>query len=272
VVVTRCAARLLAFLAPGAVGAGLLVGSGCAVEPVIAQRVELAAFPATTNVGDVPLLATDDTAVVVANQGNAVWVPTRPPQVDGAGWTWIAGCDTPLAPGATCTAQLRFAPEAIGPAPGSFTVPSVDDEPVDRGATVALVGVGVPAQLELAPAALDFGDVVVGRSATRTATVTNLGAELLRVPLGTTAPFLVDGTGGEHVVELGPGASADVVVVFGRCAPPSAAATVAPPSPSPGGRRRHASTSPPASSTSAQSPPAAKAAAPCSSPTSATDR
>jgi len=194
----------------------LLVTTACLscdeVEPIVAQTVVLRAVPAQLDLGLIPLLSQAEDNVVLANAGNAAWNTTVPPRIEGAGFAWVGGCDAPLAPGATCTARVRFAPDAERPHEGTLTFAGADDELDDI--VVTLVGGGAPANIVLLPSALEFGDVLVGRSATLTATLENRGREGVTVPLLTAAPFFVDGTPGGRSVVVAAGARVDVPIVF----------------------------------------------------------
>ncbi len=216
-------------LSGGLLAAGLVLvgvqaaGCACDAEPVVARVVTLAAFPARVDAGGVPVLGRVDVDVVVANQGNEAWLPAGPPVVEGPGWSWTSGCDAPLAPNALCTARLRFAPATEGPAAGSFgvTAPGADGVPVVLN--VPLAGTGLPARVRLSPPALDFGNVVLGRSETRTATVENLGVDPITVPLQVQPPFRIDGADAARDVVVDGGGAVSVAVVFAPTQPGAAA-------------------------------------------------
>ncbi|GIK35520.1 MAG: hypothetical protein BroJett010_20790 [Gammaproteobacteria bacterium] len=109
------------------------------------------------------------------------------------------GCSNQqLAPGASCTATLRFQPTATGAASASLDIPSNDaDTPT---ALVALSGTGAAAALPdiaitdpTAPAddrSLSFGDVRPSEAYDRVVTVTNAGlADLLLGSVGMANPL-----------------------------------------------------------------------------------
>jgi hypothetical protein len=191
---------------------GSIGGCDGNLEPVVAQVVTLRAVPERLDFGDVPLLARAEDAVVVVNNGNAAWNTTVGPRVEGPGMTWVGGCDAPLPPGGTCTARVRFAPPAEGPQRGILTFAAADDD-IDA-VVVELVGRGVAATVVLAPPLLDFGNVLVGRSATLTARIENPGPTPLAVPLTTVGSFLIDGSPGERVYDVPAAGRVDVAVVF----------------------------------------------------------
>ena len=189
-----------------------LVGCRCDDEPVIVQTVDLHAIPAVRDLGDVPLLSQAEAAVVVANRGNAAWQPATPPSTTGEGFSWVAGCDVPVAPNATCTARVRFAPVVEDAHAGVLTfAPAVDSE---EPLAVPLAGRGTAPSVVLDPPSLDFGDVLVGASATLVAHVENRGEDAVTVPLVVDGAFLfADGARAAELI-VAPATTVDVDVVF----------------------------------------------------------
>lgn len=86
--------------------------------------------------------------------------------------------------GASCTIQVVFTPTALGPRTGTVSVGS--------GAltlTANLTGTGIPG-LTVSPTSLDFGNVDVGGSVTRTVTLTNSASGGIAMPaLAATGDF-----------------------------------------------------------------------------------
>lgn len=96
-------------------------------------------------------------------------------------------CTSSLPAGASCTADVTFAPAAAGPATGSITN-STGNGPV----SASLAGTGTPVPpATIAPAAFDFGSVLVGTtSATASFTVNNPGPLPMALsPFAVTPPF-----------------------------------------------------------------------------------
>lgn len=190
----------------------------CGGEPVVERTVELALVPESVDFGEVPIGARHDAALIVRNSGNAPWEPAAPPVVDGGGFSWLSGCDVAVAPGATCTAQLTFAPAVEGPAAGTLTVRFPGTGGVDVDVTGRLRGRGTPATLVVSPPSIDFGAVTVGESRVERITLENRGSEGLDVPLGITgAGFFIDAQGAADanvVRHVDAGASVDVEVAF----------------------------------------------------------
>jgi hypothetical protein len=126
-----------------------------------------------------------------------------------------SSCDGILAPGATCTARVRFAPQSPG-----AKVASVEVTASPGGTALAeLKGTGLAAsQLKLSPASHDFGAVMSGMSsATFDFLLENLGsqsADSLAISLdgsGATQ-FTIDG--GSCGAQLAAGASCIITVRF----------------------------------------------------------
>ena len=173
----------------------------CGGEPVLERRVELTLIPEVVDFGDVPLGSRADAALLVRNDGNAPWEPAGPPVLDGEGFAWVSGCDFAVAPGAACTAQLRFTPTFEGAALASFTVQFPDQAGAAVNVVGRLDGDGTPATLLVSPPLLDFGAVVVGSSRALALTIENRGDERVQVPLSIDGgAFFVDGGASSRVV------------------------------------------------------------------------
>ena len=125
-----------------------------------------------------------------------------------------------LAPGAACTATVRFAPTAPASQPVTLTA-----EAAPGGVGIAmLTGIGLrPAALALAPSPYDFGLVDAGSSSARSFTVTNSGdqptAQLGPPSLEGDASFTLEAEDCSGVVLLGNAANACSITV--RHAPPA---------------------------------------------------
>jgi hypothetical protein len=96
------------------------------------------------------------------------------------------GCsNAAVAPGASCTIQVAFAPTATGPASGTLSIP--DDAPGSPH-TVALSGTGVQPRATVSPSSLSFGSVKVGTgspTAQQYVTITNPGTADLHIASNT---------------------------------------------------------------------------------------
>jgi hypothetical protein len=119
-------------------------------------------------------------------------------------------CSGPMAPAASCTIQVSFAPTVVGAASGRVTI--TDNAGTQ---TVTLSGSG-SAPVTFSPTSLSFGNVVEATSSTRTITLTNrLNATLTVSSVaasGVSGPFAVaSNTCGTSVAA---GASCTVGVTF----------------------------------------------------------
>jgi len=163
----------------------------------------------------------------VTNTGN---IPTGVPTVSlgsGTGDFELSGstCTAALAPSATCTVSVTFAPTTAGPAARPLNVSAAPG----GSTSSALSGTGLaPASLSLAPTSAAFGAAVIGTTTTeQTLTLTNDGDVASGVPtVGLTGP----GAGQFTIVDNGctaavPGGdSCEIDVAF---APTSAGAKTA---------------------------------------------
>ncbi len=77
-----------------------------------------------------------------------------------------------LAPGSTCTLDITFQPLVRGTFNDELLIPS---NAPDSPASVALAGVGVAPELAIAPAAINFGNVLLGGSANGSVVLSNSG-------------------------------------------------------------------------------------------------
>jgi len=83
-------------------------------------------------------------------------------------------CPKTLPAGQSCTIAITFTPTAIGTRTGAVTLK--DNSPGSPAQTISLTGTGETLALGFSPASLNFGNVLVGFSATQGATLTNDGA------------------------------------------------------------------------------------------------
>ena len=83
-------------------------------------------------------------------------------------------CPTTLTAGTNCTITITFTPNTPGTRNGAVTLK--DNSPGSPTQTIALTGTGETLALGFTPASLNFGSIVVGASATLSATLTNDGS------------------------------------------------------------------------------------------------
>jgi hypothetical protein len=119
-----------------------------------------------------------DTRTVTLTNGESASAPDLVGQAslsgaDASQFTIVSdGCsNSSVAIGASCHVAVRFAPDAVGDAAASLSIPS--DDPTSP-ATVALSGTGVTPAPRVLPTSLSFGDQTVNtHSATQAITVAN---------------------------------------------------------------------------------------------------
>ena len=137
------------------------------------------------------------------------------------------GCsNTTVAAGSSCTVQVAFAPMATGPAAGTLSIP---DNAAGTPQTVSLSGTGLQPHATASPAAVAFGGVRPGKSASpRTVTLTNDGNTTIHVSTAT-----LTGSGAFSVTAntcsgaaLAPGGSCSVQVGFAPASLGSFTATI----------------------------------------------
>ena len=203
----------------GLVGLGALVGCGgeAADAPAIsvtdpsgapAAQVELA----STNVGQ-----SSAAMLYVANDGRAPLGPialaiSGPSANDFVLDNALTSCaGATLAPGAGCEIAIVFRPTADGDRTATLAVTAPGD-----AASVALLGHAVMPSLHFVPAAIDFGQLEIGRGGQTTFELRNDGTAAAPIQ-----SLTVSGAGFARGLAtcgatLGPGASCDVIV---RAAP-----------------------------------------------------
>ncbi len=177
--------------------------------------------------------SSDTASVLLTNTGTATLIFSQPPALSGNtafGFPSDSGssCGSSLAPGASCTTAVQFAPTAAGSVSGAL---SFRTNAAGSPHQVSLSGLGLAGAgtLAAAPASsADFGIVSVGQSVSRTFVFTNTGgapASDVRVALANTALSVVSngcGTQGAPVT-VAAGGSCQFTVVFA----PTAASVLA---------------------------------------------
>lgn len=169
-------------------------------------------------------------AVTISNTGNAtlnISSLTVSPQYSVTGLTAPAT----LSAGGSLTFTVRFAPTAMGAAPGTVTI--VSDAPTSPS-VVSLTGTGIAPVISLSPASINFGNQRAGTSsAPTTVTLANTGTDTLTVTtVATSAPFAVSGI--TLPATIGAGGSATFRVTYSPTVtgPSSGTVTIASDAPS----------------------------------------
>ncbi len=141
--------------------------SGSAVGPISLLAASQGALTfATTAVGTIS--ATQ--ALTISNAGTSTVHVTG--ILTSPDFTTTGSCTT-LNPGDICTLQIAFTPQTAGSRSGALELQTDAATSLDF---VSLLGTGTPASVALTPTTIDFGSLLLGRSATRTATFTNTGS------------------------------------------------------------------------------------------------
>ena len=144
----------------------------------------VASAPAALALGDVALRGSASATLTLSNTGNEpLSVDALELEEAGDGWSVTPGsCTEAVDPGASCDAQVRYAPSAAGAATASLRIRSdgVGAEPV-----VALSARGIASGVTAAPLAL--GQVAVGEARAATVEVVNSGDDALRISAVTAA-------------------------------------------------------------------------------------
>ena len=116
-------------------------------------------------------------------------------------------------PGTDLHLTVSYFPTLGGAAPGELEV--LSDNAARPRALVELTGQGIAPRLCIARGDLDFGDVAVGATGKKTATLKSCGLEdLVLSALSTTSPFSLDGTPPALPQTLAPGATLAVPLAF----------------------------------------------------------
>lgn len=142
--------------------------SGTGVKPLINVT------PSTVSFGNVTVGVTNTQTMTVQNPGTATLSVTQA-TVSGTGFS-VSGLTLPLsvAPGASASFNMGFAPASAGSFTGSLTLTNNATNPA---LSIPLSGSGVSSTFQLSanPTSLSFGSLTTGTSATQTVTLSNTG-------------------------------------------------------------------------------------------------
>jgi hypothetical protein len=107
-------------------------------------------------------------SIVITNIGTTNLTFTGPTTIGD--YSQTNNCVSPLAPQATCTANVTFTPTATGTRTGSLTVSTSMGN-----ASASLTGIGITQGLSFNPGSLTFNPLPVGLTSTLPVTITNVG-------------------------------------------------------------------------------------------------
>jgi hypothetical protein len=154
---------------------------GATPAPVPSPRPSAISFsPATLTFADQDIGTTSNSqAVTISNFGGS---PLNFSSILPSGdFAEKDNCPGTLAAGASCVANISFAPAVAGPETGLLTL---NDDSGNLGASqaVTLAGTGLlPRHLSLSPATLNFCCYTIGDSSSQTVTVTNAGSASVQI-------------------------------------------------------------------------------------------
>jgi|GEM_PF-1500815 len=179
----------------GADSGTLVIGSDDADEAVVIVSLngngvptpvpEIDVTPLSLNYGDVFVGFVSVLSVSVTNTGSADLDVTGIALGMGSSGDFAVTSGPEsivLGPGANVTVWVTYSPLDEGPDSGTLVIESDDtDEPV---VTVSLLGNGVPApipEIDITPLSLNYGDVFIGLSLSKTVSISNAGTANLNV-------------------------------------------------------------------------------------------
>jgi len=187
---------------------------------------QLTTNPTSINFGNVTVGTTSSRSVSLSNSGTASLTITQG-NVTGSGFG-IGGISFPvtLAVGQSTTMTVIFAPSSSGSVSGSVSlVSNASNSPT----TISLSGTGVQpsgGQLTPTPSSIDFGDVIIGATSSRTVSLSNSGTASLTISQAnvTGSGFSISGLTLPRT--LTPGQSTSFTVTFAPAATGSVTGTV----------------------------------------------
>jgi hypothetical protein len=184
-------------ITPAGTGPAAVVGLTGIADPASAPVATVT--PGALAYGTVTAGTPSTLSTTVKNTGTAPLVVSAP-TITGTGataYSVTANTCTTVAPNATCTISVRYAPTALGSQVGNLVIPH---NATGGSTTVSLTGAGAGSSFTLAPNPISFGTIDINRNKTQTVTVKNVGTVAGPVSTATitgtnAANFTVTGTG-----------------------------------------------------------------------------
>jgi hypothetical protein len=179
----------------------------------VGVQAGISVTPSSASFGSVVTGSTNSQTIQLKNSGTASLTVSQV-AATGSGFS-VSGVSVPLtlAPGASSTFNVQYAPTTAGAVNGSVTI--VSNAP-NSPSTVSLSGTGTAATYTLSvnPASLSFGSVNNGSTASQTFSVTNTGNSNVAISgmSATGAGFSI--SSGSSTVTLSPNQSTSVSVQF----------------------------------------------------------
>ena len=166
------------------------------------QTGVLSGSAATLAFGNVGMGKTATQSFTVTNTGIAA-VSMGQTSITGPGFTVVSGAiPASLGVGQNVTIQIQFAPQSSGGATGSFAmVSNASNSPF----SVALTGSGAQPGLASAPAAVSFGNVVMGSSGSASVSLSNTGSASVTISQASAsgAGFTMSGSPAGETIQPG---------------------------------------------------------------------
>src|ERR1700693_2504378 len=166
------------------------------------QTGVLSGSAATLAFGNVGMGRTATQSFTVTNTGTAA-VSMGQTSITGPGFTVVSGAiPASLGVGQNVTIQIQFAPQSSGSATGSFAmVSNASNSPF----SVALTGAGAHPGLASAPAAVSFGNVVMGSSGSASVSLSNTGSASVTISQASAsgAGFTMSGSPAGETIQPG---------------------------------------------------------------------
>ncbi|MCC7386486.1 MAG: choice-of-anchor D domain-containing protein [Deltaproteobacteria bacterium] len=169
------------------------ITSGCEEELFVKVDPMLVVEPAEIDLGDVVIGLSARTELVLKNSGDTALEITSAAPDDALGGEFsLTGVESQLAPGQSLPVILSFVPTSVGERRGELIFRTNSQKTPE--VRIPVKARGVEPALIANPALIDFGRVVIGRTASATVTLTNQSdrsVEVVRATLetGTSAEF-----------------------------------------------------------------------------------
>jgi hypothetical protein len=186
-----------------------LSGTGDAVP-----AANLTVSPTSINFGQVAVGSKASQVLTLTSSGNAPLVISAIAVSGGQFSGNVPSLPVTLQPNQQLTLSLTFEPTADGPASGMATITSNDSS---GSSTVSLGGTGTTAtspQLTVSPTAVNFGNVPLNTTASKTVTLTSSGTAALTITAATPTGTGFSVSGASFPLTLNPNQSATVQVQF----------------------------------------------------------
>jgi archaellum component FlaF (FlaF/FlaG flagellin family) len=166
------------------------------------QTGVLSGSAATLAFGNVGMGKTATQSFTVTNTGTAA-VSMGQTSITGPGFTVVSGAiPASLGVGQNVTVQIQFAPQSSGSVTGGFAmVSNASNSPF----SVALTGSGAQPGLASAPAAVSFGNVVMGSSGSASVSLSNTGSASVTISQASAsgAGFTMSGSPAGQTIQPG---------------------------------------------------------------------